>query len=497
MKFLAVDLSALFSLYWHAAQGTAQEFSEPYLRTIQAVRRHREGFDRVAICCDTGTSFRRAIWPSYKANRPDRGEPYREQIRRTVDALGKDGCMIFRAPPHPVHQGPGGEAMYLEADDVIGSLCSWAGEDEHEVVILSSDKDLCQLVGDSVRVRNMTKPDQPDMDAAAVEAKFGVPPARIPDMLALAGDKSDNYKPIEGVGDVRAVAMIKQFGGAPAVFSEANLATLHMVVGDALSKKIKEAGSEPVQRAMEVATILRDAALDFGPLLEEPVYDSVELPEAQPAAEPAAPAREVALAVSKPKVIQTPARAAAPEVQLYSADLPYWAEASYLNTLHQIGKAFHVAGCFPNVAKPEQVMVVGMMAHERGIGLATAMQHAYFVNGKLSWSGAYLALLARRSGQCDELRIQRLDDSGCTIRIKRTGNPARDVTFSYKDAEDSGVTSRNRGIWGNYRKQMLYWSALRTALRQEFPDIIAGHYMPDEGGDAPEEAMVSAIRSPN
>ena len=56
MKFLAVDVSALFSLYWHAAQGTAQEFSEPYLDD-QTVRRHREGFDRVAICCDTGTSF--------------------------------------------------------------------------------------------------------------------------------------------------------------------------------------------------------------------------------------------------------------------------------------------------------------------------------------------------------------------------------------------------------------------------------------------------------
>lgn len=497
MKILAVDVSALFSLYWHAAQGTAQEFSEPYLRTIQAVRRHREGFDRVAICCDTGTSFRRAIWPSYKANRPDRGEPYREQIRRTVDALGKDGCMIFRAPPHPAYQGPGGEALYLEADDVIGSLCAWASEDEHEVVILSMDKDLCQLVGGTVCFRNMTKPDQPDMDAAAVEAKFGVPPARIPDMLALAGDQSDNYKPIEGVGDKRAVAMVKQFGGAPAVFADSNLATLHMIVGDAIAKRVKDAGSEPVRLCMEVATILRDADLDFGPLLEEPSYESVELPEQQPAAQQAAPAKDVALAVSKPQTMQAPARAAAADVQLYSAELPYWAEASYLATLHEIGRAFHIAGCFPNVGKPEQVMVVGMMAHERGIGLATAMQHAYFVNGKLSWSGAYLALLARRSGQCDELRIQKLDEAGCTIRIKRSGTPAREVTFSYKDAEDSGVTTRNRGIWGNYRKQMLYWSALRTALRQEFPDIIAGHYMPDEGGDAPEEAMVSAIRNTN
>lgn len=496
LKILAVDVSALFSLYWHAAQGTAQEFSAPYLRTIQAVRKHREGFDRVAICCDSGPSFRRAIWPSYKANRPDRGEAYREQIRRTIEALNKDGCSVFRGPTHDLYQGNDGEALYLEADDVIGSLVSWATEDEHEVTILTLDKDLCQLVGPLVRVRNPSKGDQPDMDAAAVEAKFGVPPCLICDMLALAGDKSDNYKPIEGVGDTGAVAMIKACGGALAVFDHQHTAALTAAIGEAKSTKVRTIGSEPVMKCLQVATIIRDADIDFGHLLQAPEYETIDAsePETPPQAAQAtpAPAREVALAVAQPVAVS--AARAVPQVQLYSAEMPYWSAPEYLERLYNVGKVFRIAGCFPNVAKEEQVMVVAMMAHERGIGLATAMQHAFFVNGKLSWSGAYLAMLVRRSGVCDELSIVKHDINGCTHRVKRTGQKARDVEFTFADAEASGASSRNP-IWKNYRKQMLYWSSLRTALRQEWPDIIAGHYMPDEHGDVPEEIMLNSMRN--
>jgi hypothetical protein len=78
--------------------------------------------------------------------------------------------------------------------------------------------------------------------------------------------------------------------------------------------------------------------------------------------------------------------------------------------------------------------------------------------------------------------------------VKRTGQKARDVEFTFADAEASGAASRNP-IWKNYRKQMLYWSSLRTALRQEWPDVIAGHYMPDEHGDVPEEIVIASMRN--
>ena len=290
--------------------------------------------------------------------------------------------------------------------------------------------------------------------------------------------------------------MIKACGSALAVFEESNAAALTAAIGEAKSVKVKTVGSGPVSLCLQVATIIRDADIDFGQLLQAPEYETIDASEPETPTQTVqaapAPARDVALAVAQPVAVS--AARVVPQVQLYSAEMPYWAEPSYLERLYKIGQVFRIAGCFPNVAKEEQVMVVAMMAHERGIGLATAMQHAFFVNGKLSWSGAYLAMLVRRSGVCDELSIVKHDINGCTHRVKRTGQKARDVEFTFADAEASGASSRNP-IWKNYRKQMLYWSSLRTALRQEWPDIIAGHYMPDEHGDVPEEIMLNSMRN--
>lgn len=496
MRILAVDISSLFSRYWEVNQGGNREFSQPYLSTLHAVRRLRQEHDRVAICCDSGISWRRTIWPEYKANRTDRGEAYREQLCRTVEDLRKDGCLVFRAPAMQTEP-----QTFAEADDVIGSLVGWALDAGHAVTIASSDKDLLQLVCESVR---MVNGDDKLYGPEDVRSKFAVEPARIPDLLALAGDDSDNYKPFPGIGMKTAAKLVAQCGSAIAVFSPEHLEHLHEYVGDSAAKKLRDGGRELATKCLTVATVVRDLPLPFEELEKEPMYESTHESEQSSVEQSTEPSRtteqqETAIAVAKP----TAAPPAAPKQESPSAMLledgttdtmPYWAQPGYLDRLWRVAKAFKFAGCFPNVGKEEQVMVVAMMAHERGIGLATAMQHAYFVNGRLSWSGAYLALLARRSGQCEEMRVLKLDDHGCMIRLKRKGQAARDVPFSYAEAEASGVTNRNRSVWGPYRKQMLYWSCLRTGLRQEFPAEIAGHYMPDEVGEAPEEVLAKSVR---
>jgi len=115
LKILAVDISGVFSQMWEVDNGRGRDFDKPRTATIEAIRRFRDGHDRVAICCDSGKSFRSQIWTSYKANRPDRGEAYRNQIRLTIEALASDGCSVFRAPQYK------GE-LYAEADDVIGCV---------------------------------------------------------------------------------------------------------------------------------------------------------------------------------------------------------------------------------------------------------------------------------------------------------------------------------------------------------------------------------------
>jgi hypothetical protein len=111
LKILAVDISGLFSQFWEVDNGRGRDFDKPRTSTVSAVRRFREGHDRVAICCDSGKSFRAEIWPSYKANRPDRGEAYRNQLRLTIEALAAEGCSVFRAPRY------GGETAIGRRDE--------------------------------------------------------------------------------------------------------------------------------------------------------------------------------------------------------------------------------------------------------------------------------------------------------------------------------------------------------------------------------------------
>ena len=145
--------------------------------------------------------------PAYKANRPPMPEDLRvqmEPIRAMIRAFG----------------WPIVEAEGFEADDLIGAAA--VSEKEREVLILSSDKDLSQLIDDRVK---MLVPDRDGKgllirDIAATQEKFGVPPAGIVDYLSLIGDSSDNIPGVAGVGPKTAAALIAQFGTIDAMLAE-------------------------------------------------------------------------------------------------------------------------------------------------------------------------------------------------------------------------------------------------------------------------------------
>src|SRR3984957_8394277 len=144
----------------------------------------------------------------YKANRTEMPADLTQQlpfIRRALEA--------FRIPILS-YEG-------FEADDVIGTLSCKLSALGHKVYVVSSDKDMMQLVNDDVVILNPTK-DNLILDRAGVEANLGVPPERVVDVMALRGDSIDNIPGAPGIGDKGSVELIQQFGSVEAALDGAD-----------------------------------------------------------------------------------------------------------------------------------------------------------------------------------------------------------------------------------------------------------------------------------
>jgi DNA polymerase-1 len=163
--------------------------------------------DALAVVFDApGKTFRHEQFADYKAHRL----PLDPELVQQIEPL--HACI--RALGLPLLQISG-----VEADDVIGTLTRQATAQGLPVLIVSGDKDLAQLVDDQVRLLDTMK--NVITDAAGVEEKFGVPPARIVDWLALVGDASDNIPGVSGVGKVTAAKWLSQYGSLDALIADA------------------------------------------------------------------------------------------------------------------------------------------------------------------------------------------------------------------------------------------------------------------------------------
>lgn len=186
-----------------------------------------------------GKTFRHHLFTEYKAHRP----PLDPTLIQQIEPL--HACI--RALGLPLLQVVG-----VEADDVIGTLTQQATTRGLPVIIVSGDKDLAQLVNEQVRMLDTMK--NVVTDAAGVEQKFGVPPARIVDWLALVGDSSDNIPGVPGVGAVTATKWLRQYGSLDNLM--ANAASIPGKIGDKL-----RAGLEQLPLSRRLATLDCNVAL--------------------------------------------------------------------------------------------------------------------------------------------------------------------------------------------------------------------------------------------
>jgi DNA polymerase-1 len=163
----------------------------------------------LAVAFDTAApTFRHEAFEAYKATRPEVPPEIVDQIpevKRFLDCAG-----IRRL-----------EQEGVEADDLIGSLARRFAAEGHDVVIVSADKDLMQLVGPRIRQLIPAKGKEPArwMGPREVEAKWGVPPPRLRDLLALVGDSSDNVPGVPGIGPKRAAELLQKFPDLDAIYA--------------------------------------------------------------------------------------------------------------------------------------------------------------------------------------------------------------------------------------------------------------------------------------
>ena len=153
-----------------------------------------------------GRTFREDIFPEYKATRSATPEDLSRQFPLVVELCEAMGLRVLQV------EG-------VEADDVIGTLAVSAAAAGQEVLIVTGDKDMAQLVTPSVHLLDTMKNRR--LDPAGVFERFGVPPERIIDFLALMGDTSDNIPGVPGVGEKTAAKLIAEYGSAEGVVAAA------------------------------------------------------------------------------------------------------------------------------------------------------------------------------------------------------------------------------------------------------------------------------------
>jgi len=161
----------------------------------------------VAVAFDPkGGTFRNEIYSEYKAHRPPMPEELAAQWPKVLEVTE-----AFNLPLICIQN--------YEADDVIATLAKQAETEGWDVTIVSTDKDLMQLVGDRIHLLDTMK--NIEYDAEAVKEKWGVEPKRVHDLLSLAGDSADNIPGVPGIGPKTAVELLERFGDLDGVLAGA------------------------------------------------------------------------------------------------------------------------------------------------------------------------------------------------------------------------------------------------------------------------------------
>ncbi|MEO1233806.1 MAG: DNA polymerase I [Myxococcota bacterium] len=209
----------------------------------------------LALVFDSGEpTFRNEIYPAYKANRDAPPEELVEQVPKIHDLVTRFGITTL------VEKG-------VEADDVIATLTRRALESGFEVRIITGDKDLMQLVSDRVELWEPMKGKRYDAAQVAAYDRLLVPPEKVRDALALAGDSSDNIPGVKGVGPKKAAKLLTDFGDLESILAAAAEGKVKGKMGETLASS-----GDDARLSLRLVTLKDDVELPQIASMDDLVY---------------------------------------------------------------------------------------------------------------------------------------------------------------------------------------------------------------------------------
>lgn len=223
--------------------GAVFGFSSTIMRILD-----EESPDYFAVAFDpAGPTFRHDDYPQYKATRQKMPEEMRTQMPRlfeVADALGVKKLIKEK----------------FEADDVIATVALQAAERGIDVYLVTADKDFGQIVSPRIKMYNLRSRQSgvEIIDAKVIEEKFGVPPEKMLDLLALMGDASDNIPGVKGIGIKTAAKLLQDYGSLDGIYQN-----LDALMGKAIGKKLA-ADKENAYMSKELVTFVTDVDYECG-----------------------------------------------------------------------------------------------------------------------------------------------------------------------------------------------------------------------------------------
>ena len=208
----------------------------------------------IMVAFDKGKTFRHDKYEEYKAGRAAMPDELKLQFPKAKEVLDSMGIKYF-------------EIDNYEADDIIGTLAKKVDEEEDFIgTIISSDKDLLQLISDEVVVKLLKSSDYIMMTKEEFKKTYEVDPIRMIDLKALMGDSSDNIPGVKGIGEKTAIKLLSQYGSLDGLYEH-----IDEIKGKTKEKLLED--KDNAYMSLDLATIYRDVPLDFD--LDDCVYNGM------------------------------------------------------------------------------------------------------------------------------------------------------------------------------------------------------------------------------